>query len=93
MSVVQRAGFGFDARTKEIPVGHQMTFNHALDATLKDTYIRAGLPAFLWGNSEDRKAVRASGWAGKGYLGRRVQKTSIAYAEVKVRSESNLGHG
>ena len=86
LSIIARAGFGFKNSKDEVPPGHEMAFVPAMETVAREIFIRAALPSFLWGGSEDRKAVRVSGLAGRGLLGSRIRSISIAYSEIQVRT-------
>jgi hypothetical protein len=65
-----------------------MSLTECLTVVSENIAVRAALPAWLWGNALARERLESSGLAGLGWLGKRIQKVSIAYEELRVRNTS-----
>lgn len=70
--------------SKKPPPGHQMDFKEAICRVSDYLGLRAALPPWVWGNAETRAKVGLGGIAAKGWLGNRIQKTAVAFAELQV---------
>ncbi|KAG8902775.1 hypothetical protein FRB99_004137 [Tulasnella sp. 403] len=84
LKVIARSGFGYTRPLKsEHAPGHTMSFYEALEATIRNIYVRIAIPPFFWGTPSERENLEVSGLAGRGWLGRRVQQTSVAFHEMR----------
>ncbi|KAG8995051.1 hypothetical protein FRB93_001241 [Tulasnella sp. JGI-2019a] len=79
------AGFGKNDRwiTGRVPPpGHLLTCRQALHGVVDNLIIRASLPPWVWGSQASRASLEVAGIAGRGWLGKRVQHTAVAFSEL-----------
>ncbi|KAG9004429.1 hypothetical protein FRB94_002373 [Tulasnella sp. JGI-2019a] len=85
MLVIMGAAFGYVddwIPQQALPPGHTLTFRESLQSVLHNWYILSLVPKFFWGTEQNRRAMRPGGLAGSGWMGKRVQQTAVAYAEL-----------
>lgn len=65
--------------------GHEMSLRESVQTLLSYFIIYTALPAWVWGSAQTRMAMRVGGIGGRGWLGKLLQRTGMAYGELGVR--------
>ncbi|KAG8977411.1 hypothetical protein FRC05_001809 [Tulasnella sp. 425] len=77
----------WEAASATLPAGHQMKFQEAVTIVSEGLFFRVGMPSFVWGNNETRKRIGLGGIASWGWLGSKIRKVAIAFAELEQYME------
>ncbi|KAG8977412.1 hypothetical protein FRC05_001810 [Tulasnella sp. 425] len=91
----------WEAASATLPAGHQMKFQEAVTIVSEGLFFRVGMPSFVWeglffrvgmpsfvwGNNETRKRIGLGGIASWGWLGPKMKKIAIAFAELEQYME------
>jgi hypothetical protein len=61
-----------------------MSLTECLGVISRNIALCLALPPLIWGREKARKRLESSGLAGAGWLGKDIQRVSVAYEELRV---------
>ncbi|KAG8873204.1 hypothetical protein FRB97_006928 [Tulasnella sp. 331] len=72
-----------DSTADSLSNGHTMTLKEALIVSLRGIPWIGILPAWAWGSAQERERVVLAGIAGRGLLGKTIQKAAVGFSELQ----------
>ncbi|KAG8852018.1 hypothetical protein FRB96_008936 [Tulasnella sp. 330] len=72
-----------DSTADSLSTGHTMTLKEALIVSLRGIPWIGILPAWAWGSAQERERVVLAGIAGRGLLGKTIQKAAVGFSELQ----------